>query len=141
VPAHAEAHRLLAWLLATSPEEKLRDPDRAVQLAGKAVELAPEPWINWKTLGVAHYRAGDWKAAVAAVDKSLTLSGDGDAVGWLFLAMAHRKLGNQDEARNSYEKAVTWLEKNKDTLGKDQGYAEEVRRFRAEAEEVLELKK
>jgi eukaryotic-like serine/threonine-protein kinase len=141
VPAHAEAHRLLAWLLANFPDEKLRDPARAVRLAGKAVDLAPEQWINWKTLGVAHYRAGDWKAAVAAVDKSLTLSGDGEAVDWLFLAMAHRKLGNQDEARNSYEKAVTWLEKNKEALGKDKVYAEEVRRLRAEAEEVLEVKK
>ena len=140
-PAHAGAHNDLAWLLATCPDAKLRDPDQAVELAKKAVQLAPKVGSYWKTLGVAHYRAGDWKAAVAALDKSLELRQGGDAVDQLFLAMAHRKLGNPDEARKAYEQAVQWLEKNKEALEKDKGLAEELRRFRAEAEEVLELKK
>src|SRR5439155_5853056 len=73
VPTHAEAHNELAWLLATCPDEKLRDPARAVELARKAVQLAPKVGNYWNTLGVAHYRAGDWKAAIAALDKLLKL--------------------------------------------------------------------
>ncbi len=55
--------------------------------------------------------------------------------------MAHRKLGHHDEARKAYEKAVQLLEKHKAALEKDPPYAEVLRSFRAEAEEVLELKK
>jgi serine/threonine protein kinase/WD40 repeat protein len=48
-----------AWRLAASADPKLRDPRRAVELAKKAVELAPGEGLY--TLGLAHYRAGDWK--------------------------------------------------------------------------------
>src|SRR5262249_38403794 len=140
-PAQAWAHNLLARLLATSPAAKLRDPDRAVKLARKAVQLAPKVGNFWNTLGVAHYRAGDWKAAVAALDKSVDLGKGGDAVDFFFLAMAHRKLGNHDEARKWYERAVGWLEKNRAALDKDKTQAEALRRFRSEAEVVLELQK
>src|SRR5262249_13545544 len=60
-PDHDKAHNALAWLLATCPDAKLRDPERAVELARKAIQLKPEVGIYRKTLGVAHYRAGDWK--------------------------------------------------------------------------------
>src|SRR5262249_15598986 len=69
-PAHAGAHNALAWLLAACPDANLRDPDRAVASARKAVQLAPKVGLYWKTLGVALYRAGDGKAAIAALDKS-----------------------------------------------------------------------
>src|SRR5262249_36415849 len=65
----------------------------------------------------------------------------GDAVAQLFLATAHRKLDRPDEARQAYEQAAQWLEKNQEALAKDKGQAEELRRFWAEAEEVLERKK
>jgi Flp pilus assembly protein TadD len=128
-------------LLATCPEAEVRNPARAVEVARKAVELAPKVGNYWNTLGVAHYRAGEAKEAVAALKKSTELRQGGDAFDWLFLAMAHRKLGNADEARTWYDQAVAWQEKNKEALAKDKPHADEVRRFRAEAEEVLELKK
>jgi Flp pilus assembly protein TadD len=64
-----------------------------------------------------------------------------DAFDWLFLAMAHEKLGNRDEARKRYDQAVEWLEKNGPILAKNPQWADELRRFRAEAEETLGLKK
>jgi tetratricopeptide (TPR) repeat protein/serine/threonine protein kinase len=138
-PTNAGVHNSLAWLLATSPNAKRLDPDRAVRLARKAVQLAPKAGTYWRTLGVAHYRAGDWKAAVAALDKSVELRGGMDASDRLFLAMAYRKLGKHDESREAYNQALQWLEKNEKTLRAVP--AEELRRFRNEAEEVLELKK
>jgi hypothetical protein len=62
-------------------------------------------------------------------------------VDWLFLAMAQWQLGRHAEARRRYERAVRWLQKNRETLEKDKAQAEEVRRFRRAAEEVLGLKK
>src|SRR5262249_7315997 len=61
----------IAWILATCPDQGLRDAKRALALANRAVELKPEVATFWNTLGVALYRARDWKAAVAALMKSV----------------------------------------------------------------------
>jgi Flp pilus assembly protein TadD len=63
------AHTNLAWLLATCPDLKLRDAKRAVELAKKAVELTPKEGNYWNTLGVAQYRASNWKDAIAALEE------------------------------------------------------------------------
>jgi hypothetical protein len=55
--------------------------------------------------------------------------------------MAHRKPGRRDEARTWYNQAIDWLEKNKAALERDKPLAEDLRRFRSKAEEVLGLKK
>ena len=81
---------------------------------------------------MAHYRAGDWKAAIAALEKSLELRKEGDATEWFFLAMAHWKLGRQDEARKWHDRAVAWMEKNNPKH-------EELRRFREEAAKLLKV--
>src|SRR5262249_7284925 len=47
----AMAWNNLAWLLATCPKPKFQDPKRAVELALKAVELAPKEGKFWNTLG------------------------------------------------------------------------------------------
>jgi tetratricopeptide (TPR) repeat protein len=131
-PRYGDPCNNLAWLLANSPETRLRDPKRAVELAQKAVGLAPGQRNNWNTLGAALYRAGDWSAAIEALAKSLALGRGGDANDWFFLAMAHRQLGDKPQARSWYDKAVGWMEKNRP---KD----EELVRFRAEAEALLEV--
>jgi tetratricopeptide (TPR) repeat protein len=141
VPPSAMLQNELALLLANSAELKLRDPKLAVEKAKKAVDLAPKEGKYRNTLGVALYRAGGWKDAVAALDKSVELRQGGDPADWLFLAMAHYKLGNEDAARKQYDRAVEWLDKNAPALAKDPKQAELFRRFRGEAEEVLELKK
>ena len=126
----AEAHNDLAWLLATCADAKLRDPKQAVKLAKRAVELAPKNPGYPNTLGAAYYRTGDLKAAIAAFEKSMKLRKGGDSFDWFFLAMAQWKLGEKDKARELYERAVRWMDKNKP---KD----EELRRFRSEAAELL----
>ena len=57
------------------------------------------------TLGAALYRAGRIDEAIARLDESVKASGGvGVPQDWAFLAMAHHKKGNDDEARR-------WLEK------------------------------
>lgn len=131
-PDKADAQCDLALFLATSPDPKYRDPRLAVELATKAVEADSRKGVYWGALGVAHYRAGNWQDAVRAIDKASTLRSGGDVL--LFRAMAHWKLDEKDEARKWYEQGVQWIEKH---APKD----EAMRRIRAEAEEILEMKK
>jgi WD40 repeat protein len=130
--ADAIAYNNLAWELATRPDPKFRDSRQAVQLAQQAVKLTPSG-NHWNTLGAAHYRAGDWKAAVTAMEKSMELRQGGDALDWFFLAMAHWRLGERDQARRWYEQAVRWMDKKKPL-------DEELRRFREEASALLGIK-
>src|SRR5262249_52681279 len=95
----------------------------------------------WKLLGEAQYRAGDWRSAVAALQKSLELGLGEDAVSRFFLAMAQWKLGNHDDARRAYEQALQLQAKNQDSLKNNKAMVEDFHRFRKEAEEVLELTK
>jgi tetratricopeptide (TPR) repeat protein len=127
------SHNALAWILANRPEVNLRNPKRAVELAKKAVQLVPKNRIFWQTLGYAEYRAGNWKSAITALEKVKELGSPGDSLEWFPLAMAHWKLGDKDQARALYDKASEWMDKN---LPKN----EELRRFREEAAELLELK-
>ena len=123
-----------AWMLATTSDPRFRDPHRAVKLAKEVVEHAPKFGDKWTTLGVASHRAGDWKNAIIALEKSETLApGRFSAINDFFLAMAHWKLGEKDKAREWYDRAVLWMDKN-------QPNNEELRRFRAEAAQLLERK-
>jgi eukaryotic-like serine/threonine-protein kinase len=121
----------LAWLLANRPDARPHDPARAVSLAKQAVALAPADGTYWSTLGVAEYRAGNAKAAAAALEESMRLRPGGDAYDWLFLAMVRRRLGDTADARRWYDRAVTWIETNAP-------HDRELLRFRTEAARLLE---
>jgi len=137
-PSDARMTNNVAWLLATCPDVTLRDGKHAVEVAEKAVQRAPKSGSYWNTLGVACYRAGDWDASISALNKAVELRRGGDASDQFFLAMCHWKLENDEEAKAAYERATAWMETNQDALKKDARYAEELRRFQTEAEEVLE---
>ena len=133
-PKNDTAHNRLAWLLATCPDPKLRDPKRVLELAKKALQLAPQDGESWKSLGAAHYRLGDWKATIAAFEKANTLFSGGGSNEWFFLAMARWQLGEKDVARRAYDRAVQWMEKYHPT-NRDLG------RLRSEAAELLGIEK
>jgi tetratricopeptide (TPR) repeat protein len=146
----------LAWELLTSADPGLRDPDKAVDRAKKAVDLSAKQADDrdapgrdrlgnyWNTLGVAHYRAGNVEEALAALQKSLKIAEGGEcrAKGaddryvcedWLFLAMANGKLGRKGEARKWYDQAAKWMVKNAPSKEQD------IHRFRSEAAAVLDV--
>ena len=98
----------LAWQLVTVEDQSLRDAQEAVELAEQAVKLDPKG-TYFNTLGVAHFRAGNWQQAIEALKRSLE-SGEVPLVyDAFFLAMAHWQLDEQEEARNWYQKGVDWL--------------------------------
>ena len=98
-------------------------------LARKAVALEPNNWAFLNTLGVAAFRARDWKTATEVLQQSITFTGGG-AHDLFFLAMTYWQQGNKEEARTFYDRAVAWTDKHKP---KDP----ELRRFRAEAAALL----
>jgi WD40 repeat protein/tetratricopeptide (TPR) repeat protein len=120
----------LAWDLATNPDGGRRDPGRAVTEAKRAIDLVPENGTFWNTLGVAHYRAGEWKPAIAALQRSVLLRKGGDSFDWFFLAMAHWKLGEHANSRRWHAQAIEWMDKN-------QPKNDQLRLFRSEAAQLL----
>ncbi|HLN27340.1 MAG TPA: tetratricopeptide repeat protein [Gemmataceae bacterium] len=132
-PDFAEAHNNLADLLANCPDARLRDPVLAIAEAKIALKLDPKSREAWTTLGEAYCSAGQWKEAIPALEKGLLLRRGGTSEDFFFLAMAHGQLGHKDEARQWYEKGVTWMDKHapKDTS---------LLRYRAQAAKVLGIK-
>lgn len=104
--------RDLAWLLATCADHAFRNPKRAVELAIEASQLEPDNSENWKTLGVARYRNGDFQESIDALKKSVELASDGGGIDFLFMALAHWQLGDKDQALHWYKKGTRWIDKN-----------------------------
>jgi serine/threonine protein kinase/Flp pilus assembly protein TadD len=121
----------LAWLLATCPQAEFRNPAEAVVLARQAVQMSPTCGPLWNTLGVAQYRAGQWKAAVGSLRESMRLRGGGDSSDWLFLAMAYWQLGDKVQAHE-------WCDRARQDVQKDP-LCEPLARYRDEAEALLGL--
>jgi tetratricopeptide (TPR) repeat protein len=64
-----------AWLLATAPDPLVRDPDNAVRLARRAVELSPDPNPYYHgTLAAASAAQGDFAAAQLNLQRALELA-------------------------------------------------------------------
>jgi eukaryotic-like serine/threonine-protein kinase len=133
-PGHSRACHNFAFILANAPDPKQRDLVGALRLAQTVVELAPNAAGGWKSIAWAHYRTGDWKGALAAMTKVKELGSPGDSIEWFLLAMVHWQLGDKTAACMWFDKAVAWMEKN-------QPKDEELRRFRAEAAELLGIEK
>jgi Flp pilus assembly protein TadD len=90
----------------------LRNAALAVRLAKKAVTALPRDADCRNTLGVAHYRNGDDKAAVTELETAMSLRAGGDCFDWFFLAMAHWRLGDRDQARMWLDRAVQWMDRH-----------------------------
>ena len=101
-----------AWFLVDCPDVTLRDSARAVSLAGEAVLRDPGKATHWNVLGIARYQAGDWAAAVEALEKSMALDGGGDPWDWFYLAMACWRQGDRDRARAWYARSIRWMEEH-----------------------------
>src|SRR5262249_37916501 len=128
------ARNNLAWLLLTCPEARLRDPKRALGLIQDKPPLLT-PWAPaWTTLGLAHYRLGDFKAAVEALVKAPAYPDP--VVRWTVLAMAHWQLGDKAEASRAYDQSLQFLGSSSWLASQSPLRAEELRRFQAEATEL-----
>lgn len=90
----------LGWLLATSPEDAVRNGARAVELGEKTVRLtARQDTMSLETLAAAYAEAGRFDDAVAVAREALALAGRqgnqamvSELNGWLSVLAAGQKL-------------------------------------------------
>ena len=120
--------------MAASEEPNLSE---TVRLAELAVNGAPEQSKAYllNTLGAALYRAGRFAEAVRRLEEGIQKrKGVSSEADWVFLAMAHHRLGHHEEARR-------WLDRFRDrgpNLDPSAFWHElEIRLLRAEAEAVV----
>lgn len=122
--------------MVTAPPAQ-RDAAAAVGLARRAVKLAPSEPMYHNTLGVALYRAGQYREAVAELRQSLSLGGGKwDAFDLYFLALCYQKLGERDQAVACFRWAVEW---HRQATGLTAEHRAELAAFRAEATTELGL--
>ncbi len=100
----------LAWDFATGPELS-RHHDIALYLARKAIEMYPEEKSYLATLGAALYKAGHWQEAAESLHAKVKLS-EADANDFFLLAIVHQELGNHEQAKTWYQKAIEWHNRN-----------------------------
>jgi Flp pilus assembly protein TadD len=133
----------VAWLLATCPDLELRDATQAVECARKGVDAnttAGQPLHGpLRVLGVALYRAKDWQGAVATLEKANQLHNGGDSATWFFLAMANWRCGEQEQARQWFDRAIHAMKDRK--VPPNPVERDELDRFRAEAEALIKRAK
>jgi tetratricopeptide (TPR) repeat protein len=74
-PGHLNAEVNLAWVLATSPDDSLRNGARAVQLAEDVMSRAGHPnAIVLRTLAAAYAEAGRFNDAIAAAQQGIEIA-------------------------------------------------------------------
>ncbi|MGQ0636155.1 MAG: tetratricopeptide repeat protein [Planctomycetaceae bacterium] len=106
---HYELH-FTAWTCALAPNA-IADIEEAISLARRAVEIAGanQRMQAWQGLGAALFRAGRFDEALAALERCESAEATDNtapAYAWYFRAMTCFKLGQLDEARRWYDKAV-----------------------------------
>jgi tetratricopeptide (TPR) repeat protein len=133
-PDQPELAMELACLYATAPEPS-RDPHKALPLARRATELAPDEPLCWTTLALVDYRLGQWSAAAEAARRSIRLNPEGAApYDWLILAMCDHQLRRPESAHENLERANRRIA---DPAGPDAYPAADLRGLRAEAEALV----
>jgi tetratricopeptide (TPR) repeat protein len=138
-PESASGYMALAGLYANGPSA-LRNPEKALPLALKAVELSRGHVDDVRNLGMVYYRLGQWDKAVETLEKCATASGlGGTAYDFFFLAMTYARLGQLARAEECYAKGIeSW--KNAPAWFSPR-YEQSMQRYSAEAQaEIQKLK-
>ena len=125
-PDSAEMMNRLAWLLLTASDPAFQNPSEAMKLAQRSVDLVPRDGNYLNTLGVAHYRSGDFEQAGRALREAIQLQRNGGTpYDWFFLAMTLAREGDIEAAEPWRQRAEAWCEDHKD-------FADDLHRIRDE---------
>jgi tetratricopeptide (TPR) repeat protein len=102
---------VLAFGMVASPSLFDRERSLALELAKQAVREAPGEARYWSTLGAAHYWAGEWEAAIQALEQAQKRAPD-KFFGFnaYFRALCHQQLGDPVKAKDYYDRAACWCQ-------------------------------
>ena len=111
-----EIANFVVWTCTLAPDA-VDDCQRAIAMANKAVQAQPESDQFLNTLGAILFRAGRHEEAVKRItelDRWLEnpdhTAQTSPAYTWYFLAMAHKKAGNEEQAKEYLNKATKWAD-------------------------------
>jgi WD40 repeat protein/tetratricopeptide (TPR) repeat protein len=105
----AQANNLV-WACTLAPGA-VHDPKPLVERMEKEFQTGSAPWWYFRTLGAALYRAERFDDAVRRIEEGIKLQGKGGMPQeWLFLAMAHQRLGHAAQARKWLDQTVRAIE-------------------------------
>ena len=103
----------LAWLLATCPEQTIRDVETANQYAKRAVEIASDNCRYLTTLALTSLLRGDSAQCVTLLDRSRSVRGEWNDFDFFVLAMALSEQGRADKAKEAFDNGDSWMKKNR----------------------------
>jgi WD40 repeat protein/tetratricopeptide (TPR) repeat protein len=135
----------VAWACALAPNA-VNEPDRAIRLVKRAVELQPWNANALDTLGALLCRAGDFDGAIERLTASRSSNRIGPTVLYdqLFLAMAYQGAGRADDAKETLERVIRQLEPHPPRQGgpslvpvMDVWQSKEIELLRNEAEKLI----
>ena len=63
-------------------------------------------------LAALHYRAGKDDQAVRRLNEAVQVTKGGRIMHWLFLALAHQRLGQAGEAQQWLARSLSWIDKH-----------------------------
>ena len=119
----------------------LPEPSKLLRLAELATN---ERKGNFRLLGAARYRAGQFADAIDALDEAAS-EAPRRGWDWFFLAMAHHRAGHTDDAQRCLAEGIRWhddiTQRDPDGSRGQWGWTErvEVQQLRDEAEQLLAM--
>jgi tetratricopeptide (TPR) repeat protein len=91
------------------------DPTPVIRRLERMTAQKPNDCLAHHLLGPVLYRSGQLEAAARELDKAVSMhknaEGGGTPLDWLFLAMAHQRLGNAEEAQLWLDRASQRLDR------------------------------
>jgi tetratricopeptide (TPR) repeat protein len=102
----------------TLADGAVADPALPGRMAQSELQANAQEFWSLTEQGALAYRAGRFKEAVPLFERSLKADPQSgkEVVNWLWLALAHQRLGQSEEARRWLGKAQAWLDKYRDGM-------------------------
>ncbi len=106
-PDNPQSLNDFAWFLLTVPDQRLRRPEEALELARKSVKLAGEnAGAEYNTLGLALIRNKLWDEALTTLNKSVEFSKGSEPTDFFFLAMLYQSRGARTDAERNFARGA-----------------------------------
>jgi len=136
-PNVAKHPHQLSWVLATCPAKQFRDPQRAVSLGKRVLQISAKNSDLWNVLGEAQIATGNFEAAIESFETARQLAGIELPLHIRSaLALAYWHSGEQQRGRQLYDQVVQDLKTKPSGLW----YTVEYRVLRADVEEAMGIK-
>jgi hypothetical protein len=107
--------------------DAVKDFGPLLRTAERGLGPSEKEHASLQTLGAVYYRAGRFDEAARRLDEAVKARGrGGDAIDWLFLAMAHLRRRDIESGRRWLDKASGWIDASTPNRPEDNTFGERV---------------